>query len=421
MATSPEQEPAQDAVQAQYERWVYPPRVDDLATMPLTRHDWRHNDPRILWSLFWPDKEPREDLDMLIAGCGTLSAAIAAYLFPKSRVVGIDISRSSLEHEEFLKKKHNLQNLTLRHAKIEDVASLDVLPADRGFDHIVCHGVLHHTADSVRSLRCLGAVLRQDGVIDIMVYGKHGRIGVAMLQELFRILQVPQDEAGIDFVRQTLAALSPRHPVQTYRAMAAEDLAFDAGIVDTFLNVRDVPFSVSDCYKLVEDAGLAFQGWKEPGMYAPDLRLPPDHPLRVRLDRLPEREMCQAAELIDAAIPGHWFHVCRRDRDPATYGIRFEGDAFLDYIPISRVTQSDVVQAAEGPARRIRRPPFPPLVLTPRQTLLLNQVDGQRTVRQCIELANVSESPADAKEFARSFFQMLWRVGYSLYRIPAKT
>ncbi len=132
-------------------------------------------------------------------------------------VVGIDVSRASLQHEDLLKKKHGLANLTLHHLRIEDVATLG---AD--FDFIICHGVLHHLASPVAGLSALANVLRTDGVIDIMVYGKYGRLGVGVLQDLFRVMRLEQDPPGVQVVKDTLAALSPAHPVQTHRRMAAQ-------------------------------------------------------------------------------------------------------------------------------------------------------------------------------------------------------
>src|SRR5438105_2396774 len=131
-----------DPVQAQYERWVYPPPVNDLTELPLTAPSAHFDDLRTLFSLFWPQASFRDDPDILVAGCGSVSAAAQAFLYPKARVLGIDVSRTSLEHEESLRKKHDLANLTLRHLRLEEVASLG-----SSFDFIVCYGVLHHLAD----------------------------------------------------------------------------------------------------------------------------------------------------------------------------------------------------------------------------------------------------------------------------------
>ena len=56
-------------------------------------------------------KPYRADLDILVAGCGTWQAAKYAVCRPDARVVGIDVSTTSLEHTGQLKRKYNLTNL----------------------------------------------------------------------------------------------------------------------------------------------------------------------------------------------------------------------------------------------------------------------------------------------------------------------
>ena len=404
-----------DPVQAQYERWVYPPKSYDLSTMPLASPEWHHLDLRTLYWLFWPTAPFRDDLDILVAGCGSLAAAAQAYLFPRSRVVGIDISRASLAHEEFLQKKHGLANLTLRHCPVEEVASLN---AD--FDFIICYGVLHHLVDAAAGLRALGQVLRPTGVIDVMVYGKEGRVGVTMLQEAFRVMGLKQDLEGVQAVKDTLAALPPHHPVQHFRHLAARDLAYDEGLVDTFLHRRDEPFTCDGCLDLTRDAGLGFQGWKENGLYHLDARLPPQDPLWRYLRSLSLRDYWQAVEKLDSTIAAHWFHVCRPERAEADYLVRFNDDAFLDYIPIARVSETAPADPFKGTPAMIARPPFPAVGLDEWRAAVFSHIDGAKSVRQCLAATGLAVDAAATTEFGRDFFGLLWRVGYVLFRLPAQ-
>ena len=99
-----------DPVQSQYEKWPYPVPPDDLTSPRFGVPYSRYQDLQDLYWAFWPDRPHRQDLDILVAGCGTAAAAAYAFLHPQARVVGIDVSSSSLAHEEFLKRKHALQN-----------------------------------------------------------------------------------------------------------------------------------------------------------------------------------------------------------------------------------------------------------------------------------------------------------------------
>ncbi len=409
------QQPPIDPVRAQYERWVYPARVYDLAQMPITAPEWRHNDLRTLYWLFWPAAAYRDDLDILVAGCGSLAAAAQAFLFPRARVVGIDVSRAALEHGEFLKQKHNLANLTLKTCAVEEVGTLDA-----SFDFIICHGVLHHLLDASAGLRALREVLRPGGVMDIMVYGKYGRVGVTVLQELFRELKVKQDPAGVQVVKEILAGLPATHPVQNYRRLAARDLATDEGLVDTFLSSRDQPFSCAGCLDLVAEAGLVFQGWKENGLYHPDARLAPQDPLWAHLTGLAPRQLWQVVEMVDATIAAHWFHVCRPERPPSSYVIQFDDEAFLDYIPVARVSQITKADKLRRQPAIVARPPFPPLGLDEKQAALFRGIDGVASVRRCLALAGLSLEDPESIIFARRFFNLLWRVGYAIFRLQGQ-
>src|SRR3954467_6652643 len=158
-------DPLADPVAAQYERWVYPPCYTDLESLPLTEPNSNFKDFRALHAAYWPTEPYREDRDILVAGCGTMAAACYAYLYPSARMVGIDLSAASLAHEQLLKDKYNLTNLTLHRLPLEQAGSLGA-----SFDFIASHGVLHHLADPAAGLRALREVLRRDGVIALMVY-----------------------------------------------------------------------------------------------------------------------------------------------------------------------------------------------------------------------------------------------------------
>lgn len=111
------------AVASQYEKWVYPFPIADLDAPDVrTRRDG--GDFERNWYTFWPDRPYREDLDVLVAGCGSNAAARYAFNHRKARVTGIDLSSASLAHEAYLKDKHRLDNLALHQARIEDVSSL---------------------------------------------------------------------------------------------------------------------------------------------------------------------------------------------------------------------------------------------------------------------------------------------------------
>ena len=374
-----------DAVRAQYERWVYPQPIDDLSKSPLRDL----GDPFFLGRAYWPDRRAREHLRILVAGCGPNAAARYAYHHPKAQVVGVDISEASLAHARKLKAKHGLDNLTLHLCRIEELPDLGT-----PFDLVDSSGVLHHLPDPAAGLKALAAALAPDGVVYLMLYGKYGRAGIYMVQELFRILRLEQSADDVARVKAALAAFPHDHPVR--RCMAGpNDLAFDAGIVDTFLHPVDRGYAVGDCFELLDAAALVLQGWRNRYAYDVESRITQPQ-LRELVGRLPEREALQALELFDGRMATHTFYACRRSRDPSQYRIDFAGGGFMDMIPVPRPEQPAVV-----------------VELRERRAAVAARIDGRRTVRACfLDAGSTMEAPTFVTSFCRELFRTLWLAGY---------
>src|SRR6202022_1961030 len=160
--------------------------------------NWQWFDPSHAHRILWPDREYQSDLDILIAGCGTNQAAVFAFTNPDAKVVAVDISQPSLDHHQYLKDKHGLYNLELHRLPIEELPTLG-----RGFALIVSTGVLMGMADPMAGMNALAPCLRQDGAIGLTLYAKYGRIGVEMLQSVFRDMGLRQDQASVEIVKKT--------------------------------------------------------------------------------------------------------------------------------------------------------------------------------------------------------------------------
>src|SRR5262245_3394938 len=98
-----------DPVCAFYNRHPYPPPIESL---DRARDEWRDEKRhRAEFHLVWPSQPYRADLEILVAGCGTRQAAKYALCRPQAHVAGIDVSTTSLDHTEQLKRKYSLANL----------------------------------------------------------------------------------------------------------------------------------------------------------------------------------------------------------------------------------------------------------------------------------------------------------------------
>ena len=386
--------PLTDVVSSQYERWMYPEPILDLPGW--LANNWQWFDPSHASRMFWPDRDSTPDMDILIAGCGTNQAAVFAYTNPEAKVVAIDVSQPSLDHHRYLKDKYALKNLELHRLPIEEVHSLN-----RDFDLIVSTGVLHHMAEPKTGIKALAACLRPDGVTAIMLYAKYGRIGVEMLQGVFRELGLRQNDPSVLMVKDALATLPQDHPVRSYIAIAP-DLQFDAGLVDTFLHGRERSYTVDDCLDLVASAGLVFQGlFLKSAYYPPASSTSAFH---ASVAALPEQKQWSIMERVNIRNACHFFTACRADRPPATYRVALASPAVLDAVPHFRYRCG-----LDGTTvyRYDWRLPLEPL-----QAALVRRVDGRRTLRAIVadaaqEPATAGHDPERLATLARTLFQSL--------------
>ena len=400
-------DPLSDVVSHHYEKWVYPDPIYDLPGWMA--NNWQWFDPRISHRMFWPDRDYVADLDILIAGCGTNQAAVFAYANPQASVVGIDISRSSLDHHDYLKRQYGLANLELHQLPIEDVHSLN-----RDFDLIVSSGVLHHLADPLLGLQSLAGSLRPDGVIGIMLYAKYGRVGVEMLQSVFRDLGLVQDQPSIEIVREIIASLPGGHPVSSYLTIAP-DLNSDSGLVDTFLHGRDRSFTVDDCLELVSNSGLVFQDWllKSPYHASPNS----GSQFQTSMSELSQQQQWSVMERINPRNACHFFTTCHENRPTHTYRIDFETDAFIDLIPEFRFRCQLVGTQL---SRHDWTLPLGGIALA-----LVELIDGERSIGEIV--SRVSANPSFAEEdhstlvdASRNVFRSLSNLDFFAMRIHAR-
>jgi SAM-dependent methyltransferase len=394
-------DPLADVVALQYEKWTYPEPVEDIEAWLV--NNWQRFDPSHAHRLIWPDREYKPDLDLLVAGCGTNQAAIVAYNNRAARVVAIDISESSLGHEAHLKDKYGLTNLELHQLPIEELPTIGL-----DFDYIVSTGVLHHMADPGVGIKALASCLRPDGAMGLMLYAKHGRTGVQLLQSVFRDLGLEQDERAIELVRKTIDSLPPNHLVRGYLEIDT-DWHYDGGLVDTFLHGRERSYTVDDCIDFVESAGLVFQGWLDKAPYYPHPIVSPAYELNPLLGALPERKLWSVMDRLWTDNGCHIFMACSPDRAPESYTVDFSTLDSLDYVPEWRIGCGLSWSEIYRPDWRFG--------LDSTQLPFAQHVDGHRTIREIAASARDSGagpegSRAGAEKYARDLFQELWRLDF---------
>ena len=382
-----------------YTNHPYPPPVDNL---DRARDMWLdENVHRAEYHLLWPHREYRADLDILVAGCGTWQAARYAIGHPAARVVGIDVTTTSLEHTEKLKQKYNLTNLEMRQLSIENAADLD-----HKFDLIVSTGVLHHLVDPDAGLRALRSVLKPDGAIYLMVYAPYGRAGVYMLQEYCRRLGIGTSREEISDLIAVLKALPQFHPLLATQGGAREFPDAD-GLADAVLNPRDRSYSVPQLLDFIDRNDLVLGRWYLQAAYTPHCGAIAKTPHASKLAALPEREQYIEMELWRGLMSNHSVLLYRNDVNTDEFKVRFDDERYLRYVPVRMSFTICIQQGIPPGAAGVlvnQTHVFPDMyvIIDALEKQMYDAIDGRRSISEIVEQVE------GAAPLARDFFEKLW-------------
>lgn len=274
----------------------------------------------------WPSVTLRDDRSILIAGCGTSQAARWAARYPAARVMGIDVSPASLEAEQRLIERHQIENLELRELPIERVGTLG-----RSFDQIVCTGVLHHLADPPDGLRALREVLTPDGALQLMVYARYGRFGITMIQDYVRRLGLEATPEDIDSLIAVLRELPLGHPL-SHLLRNTPDFTNRDALADALLNPREQTYTVPELFDLLEVGGLRFARWVRQAPYRPQVGIMGDLAHREPMASMDEVGQFAAMELFRGTIVRHSLIAYTAESTLPRTPVHWTGDDWRAYV-----------------------------------------------------------------------------------------
>lgn len=392
-------------VQDFYERYPYPRPIDSLEKYRRFGQDRQSR--RVDYHLFWPARPYKEDLSILIAGCGTSQAAKHAMRWPAAQVTGIDFSATSVRCTEELKRKYNIDNLQVHQLPVEQANDLEM-----SFDQIICTGVLHHLADPDAGLSALSGVLKPDGAMHLMVYAPYGRTGIYMLQEFRRRIGIHANDEGIRDLIAALIALPPGHPLENL-LRETPDFRQEAALADALLNPQDRSYSVPQLFDFIEKAGLTFGRWLKQAPYSPHCGVVAKIPQASRLKNLSVAEQYAAVELFRGTMVRHSAVVYRNDSPGGPQPVNFAGDAWLGYVPL-RMPDTICVQERLPPGAagvlinqtHAYRDLIIPIDSTEKR--LFDAIDGNCSIADIVERTLPSSQAKSQLDIARTFFEKLW-------------
>ncbi len=307
-------------VKAQYDELPYPPRnpEDERKRLLPTLGD---NLDQINHCCFGGKPRSENDFRCLVAGGGTGDSLIflAEQLKHSStEVVYLDMSEGARNIAEKRAAIRGLKNIRWITASLLELPTLDL----GLFDYINCSGVLHHLVSPEVGLQALTSVLKDDGAIFLMLYGRYGRQAVYEMQALLREL-LPSDisiNEKLKMARSVLLSLPKTNRFEQEKALWSREIRAegngDVGLYDLLLHSQDRSYTVAEIYQLAESAKLSvvdFVGDLQP-MYNLNYALQGqelDSALRDHLKTLSKPQQQGIAEKFTGDMIKHQFYLSR--------------------------------------------------------------------------------------------------------------
>ncbi|MBI1775730.1 MAG: methyltransferase domain-containing protein [Proteobacteria bacterium] len=239
------------SVRRQYEESPYPRWI-------TTQTLWPNTDSRATLGMLVPALEGRPPTlryeSVLIAGCGTGRQLIeTACLFPKARVVGIDLSLKSLGYAKRKAIEAGIANIELMQADL-----LDLKGSGKRFDIIMCSGVLHHMAAPLKGLSILRTLMKPSGLIYIGLYSRIAREHLLPIQTYIKQNGLASTPDAIRSLRHLIRSqafpdfIEPGEHSDFYTLSECRDLLFHA---------HEDTFDLDEIAAAIRDNRLRFLGF----------------------------------------------------------------------------------------------------------------------------------------------------------------
>jgi len=210
---------------------------------------------------------PHADLDglvvgpasFLVAGCGTGRQPVeSAQRFLASRVVALDLSRSSLAYAIRKSREMGMTCVEYRQADLTELGALD-----ERFDVVECSGVLHHLRDPLAGWRTLRGLVRPGGVMRIGLYSAIARRHVVRSRELIAAEGFAPTPEGIRSCRAAILARCSDDPLLA-RVTRGADFYSLSGCRDLLFHVQETRFSIPQLGEMMAALDLALLGFEFP-------------------------------------------------------------------------------------------------------------------------------------------------------------
>ena len=409
---SSDQDSALGAVEEQYENYPYPQRDPEEERTRLNRTTMGPL-PIINHHCFGGRKDFRHGFRVLDAGGGTGDSTIHMAVQLRdtdAQIVYIDMSEQSMATTKARAKVRGLENIHYIHGSLLDVPQMGLDP----FDFIISTGVLHHLVRPDEGLAALRAILKDDGAMLLMVYGRYGRLGVYHIQELMRMINRDENDPARK-IANTKALLSVLPETNWFKR--SKEILFDwknagdPGIYDLFLHSIDRAYSIPELYEFIEAGDLHIITFlpRERAIFSPGIAYD-DPGLGAMLAHLPDKDRQAAMELVCGNLTKHTFYAAPHQDTTARID---EPDMIPYFFPMSLAKRfyQQVKSVAVGGQVTMNGPGGMAVTVTVgnHTAAVVKHIDAQRTLPEIVrDVRRTKTTPHPSKNDVLDEFKRLY-------------
>ena len=240
-------------VREQYETHPYPRWVN--LSLPVKSEPISDIVAQSKIKLFDNDINKINTPNILVAGCGTGQHSIAtAAKFKNSKVLGIDLSLSSLAYAKRKTEDLDINNIEYMHA---DILKLDKL--NRQFDIVESSGVLHHMKNPMAGWKVLVNCLKDGGLMKIGLYSALARQHINEIRREILELEIGSSDEEMRLFRSNVinSGLSHYNLVLNY-----SDFYSLSTLRDLLFHTQEHQFTIPQIKKCLNELNLKFCGFE---------------------------------------------------------------------------------------------------------------------------------------------------------------
>ena len=201
-------------------------------------------------------KTGNKQLKILVAGCGTGQQILQAQRYKNAKIIGIDLSLSSLSYA-----KRKLNELGIDNVELLQMDILEVELLEENFDVIECSGVLHHMDNPAKGLEVLLGVLKKTGIFKLGLYSELARKDIVEARNYIANKKLQANKDNIRDFRET-AFLGEKTALNSltkspdfYTLSSCRDLCF---------HVQEHRFTINQLDETLKSNELEFLGFLLP-------------------------------------------------------------------------------------------------------------------------------------------------------------